>query len=123
MFYFSYPHADSESVDDILPGGAEKAKVALAHKDNWKLVLLSYARDEQSFVGGQAIGSKEMKLDYDFIEDSFDDTTNIRSMTEQARIPGGWLVRTTVYSPHHISVAVTFVPVEGKKKKLFEPIA
>lgn len=64
-----------------------------------------------------------MKLDYDLIEDAFDDTTNIRSMTEQARIPGGgWMVRTTVYTPHQISVAVTFVPVEGKKKKLFDPI-
>ena len=65
-----------------------------------------------------------MKLDYDLIEDAFDDTTNIRSMTEQARIPGGgWMVRTTVYTPHHLSVAVTFVPVEGKKKKkLFDPI-
>ena len=64
-----------------------------------------------------------MKLDYDLIEDAFDDTTNIRSMTEQARIPGGgWMVRTTLYTPHHVTVAVTFVPETGKKK-LFDPIA
>lgn len=65
-----------------------------------------------------------MKLDYDLIEDEFDDTTNIRTMTEQARVPGGgWLVRTTLYTPHHINAAVTYVPREGKKKKLFDPIA
>ncbi len=65
-----------------------------------------------------------MILDYDLIEDAFDDTTNIRTMTEQARIPGGgWMIRTTLYTAHHLTVAVTFVPAEGKKKKLFEPIA
>ncbi|MFC1777585.1 hypothetical protein ACFL3I_09625 [Pseudomonadota bacterium] len=65
-----------------------------------------------------------MKLDYDLIEDAFDDTTNIRCMTEQARIRGGgWLVRTTLYTPHHITAAVTFVPGKGKKKTLFDPIA
>ena len=65
-----------------------------------------------------------MKLDYDLIEDAFDDTTNIRSMTEQARIPGGgWMVRTTLYTPHHITVAVTFVPGMGEKKELFDPLA
>ena len=79
--------------------------------------------DESPFVGWQATGSKEMKLDYDLIEDAFDDTTNIRSMTEQARIPdGGWMVRTTLYTPHHISVAVTFVPGTGKTNKLFDPL-
>ena len=52
-----------------------------------------------------------MKLEYDLIEDAFDDTTNIRSMTEQARFPGGgWMVRTTLYTPHHLSVAVMFIP-------------
>jgi len=76
------------------------------------------------FVGGQAIGSKEMKLDYDLIEDAFDDTTNLRTMTEQARVPGGgWLVRTTLYSPHHMNASVAFVPGKEKKKKLYEPIA
>ena len=65
-----------------------------------------------------------MKLDYDVIEDAFDDTTNIRSMTEQARIPdGGWMVRTTLYTPHHLTADVTFVPAMGKKKKLFDPLA
>jgi hypothetical protein len=65
-----------------------------------------------------------MKLDYDLIEDAFDDTTNIRTMTEQARVPGGgWMVRTTLYTPHHLTAAVTFVPAMGKKKKLFDLLA
>ncbi len=64
-----------------------------------------------------------MKLDYDLIEDAFDDTTNIRTMTEQARVPdGGWMVRTTLYTPHHLSLDVTFVPETGKKKKLYESL-
>ena len=63
-----------------------------------------------------------MKLDYDLIEDAFDDTTNIRTMTEQARLPGGgWMLRTTLYTPHHLSLDVTFVPDTGKKK-LYETI-
>ena len=63
-----------------------------------------------------------MKLAYEVIEDSYDDTTQIRSMTEQARLPSGdWLIRTTVYTPHHISMNV--VCVKGKKKKsLFETL-
>jgi len=65
-----------------------------------------------------------MKLDYDLIEDAFDDTTNIRSMTEQARIPdGGWMVRTTLYTPHHLSVAVTFLPGKEQTNELFDPLA
>jgi hypothetical protein len=57
-----------------------------------------------------------MKLVYDIIEEVFDDTTQIRTMTEQAQMPSGdWLIRTTVYTPHHISMDVTFV--RGKKKK------
>ncbi len=66
-----------------------------------------------------------MKLDYDLIEESFDDTTQIRTMTEQAAVPGGgWLIRTTLYTPHHITMDITFVP--GKKSKkaksLFDPL-
>jgi hypothetical protein len=65
-----------------------------------------------------------MKLDYDLIEDAFDDTTNIRTMTEQARVPGGgWMVRTTLYTAHHLSLDVTFLPEAGKKKALYEPLA
>lgn len=57
-----------------------------------------------------------MKLVYDVIEDVFDDTTQIRTMTEQARLPSGdWLVRTIIYTPHHISMDVT--RIRGKKKK------
>ncbi len=55
-----------------------------------------------------------MQLEYQFIEDDYDDTTNIRTMTEQAMVPGrGYLLRTTVYTPHHISIDVTFVPGSG----------
>lgn len=51
------------------------------------------------------------RLEYEVIEDAFDDTTHIRTMTEQAVIPGqGVLFRTTVYSAHHLSVDVTWVP-------------
>jgi hypothetical protein len=52
-----------------------------------------------------------MKLEYEEVEDSYDDTTKIRTMTEQAEIPGqGLLLRTTIYSPHHLSVNVVFLP-------------
>jgi ribosome maturation protein Sdo1 len=63
-----------------------------------------------------------MKLVYDVIEDNYDDTTQIRSMTEQAQMPSGdWLIRTTVYTPHHISMDV--VRVKGKKgKSLFKTL-
>lgn len=66
-----------------------------------------------------------MKLEYDVIEDVFDDTTNIRTMTEQAMTPsGGWLLRTTLYTPHHITMNVTqFSGKKTKKKKLFDPVA
>ena len=64
-----------------------------------------------------------MKLDYDVIEDSFDDTTQIRAMTEQAASPtGGWFIRTTLYTPHHITMDVTFVPGKKKAKPLFDPL-
>ena len=63
-----------------------------------------------------------MKLVYDVIEDNYDDTTQIRSMTEQSQMPSGdWLIRTTVYTPHHISMDV--VHVKGKKgKSLFKTL-
>ena len=64
-----------------------------------------------------------MKLVYDVIEDVYDDTTQIRTMTEQARLPSGdWLIRTTLYTPHHISVDVT--RIKGKKggKSLFRAL-
>ena len=57
-----------------------------------------------------------MKLVYDVIEDVFDDTTQIRTMTEQARLPSGdWLIRTIIYTPHHVGMDVTHI--RGKKKK------
>lgn len=63
-----------------------------------------------------------MKLEYEEIEDCFDDTTQLRTMTEQASVPGkGWLVRTTVYSQHHVSVDVLFIPGDGKGAA-FDPV-
>ena len=65
-----------------------------------------------------------MKLEYELIEDSFDDTTHIRTMTEQAVLPGkGWLIRTTLYTPHHITASVTFVPDVDATDQLFETIS
>ncbi len=63
-----------------------------------------------------------MKLVYDVIEDVYDDTTQIRTMSEQARLPSGdWLIRTTVYTPHQIGMDV--MCIRGKKKKpLFKPL-
>lgn len=64
-----------------------------------------------------------MQLEYDVIEDSFDDTTHIRTMTEQAAVKGkGWLVRTTLYSAHHISATVNFLPDKTAKGRLFKPV-
>jgi hypothetical protein len=52
-----------------------------------------------------------MKLEYEEIEDSYDDTTQIRAMTEQAVLVGqGLLLLTTIYSPHQLSVNEVFVP-------------
>ena len=64
-----------------------------------------------------------MRLAYDVIEDNYDDTTQIRSMTEQAQMPSGdWLIRTTVYTPHHISMNVTCVKGKKDKKLLFKTL-
>lgn len=64
-----------------------------------------------------------MNLVYDVIEDSYDDTTQIRSMTEQALLPSGdWLLRTTLYTPHHISIDVTCVKGKKGKKSLFKAV-
>ena len=64
-----------------------------------------------------------MKLEYDVIEDSYDDTTQIRTMTEQAPVPGnGWLIRTTLYTAHQITASVVFVPDARAKEELFEPL-
>lgn len=64
-----------------------------------------------------------MKLAYDVIEDVYDDTTQIRTMTEQARMPsGGWLIRTTLYTPHHISMDVTRIKGKKGRKSLFRAL-
>jgi hypothetical protein len=64
-----------------------------------------------------------MKLVYDVIEDAYDDTTQIRTMTEQARMPSGdWLIRTTLYSPHHVSIDIAVVRGKKSKKYLFKTL-
>ena len=64
-----------------------------------------------------------MKLVYDVIEDSYDDTTQIRSMTEQAQLPSGdWLIRTTIYTPHQISMDVTSIRGKKNRKTLFKAL-
>jgi hypothetical protein len=64
-----------------------------------------------------------MKLVYDVVEDVYDDTTQIRTMTEQAKMPsGGWLIRTTVYTPHHISMDVTHIRQKTNGKSLFKSV-
>jgi hypothetical protein len=65
-----------------------------------------------------------MKLEYELVEDAFDDTTHIRTMTEQALVPGkGWLIRTTLYTPHHITSGVTFIQNTSADGTLFEPVS
>lgn len=65
-----------------------------------------------------------MKLEYEQIEESFDDTTHLRTITEQARVPGkGLLLRTTVYSPHHLATSVVVVPGTGASEEAFEPVS
>lgn len=64
-----------------------------------------------------------MKLVYDVVEDVYDDTTQIRTMTEQAKIASGeWLIRTTVYTPHHISMDVTHLRPKKGRKSLFDAV-
>jgi len=64
-----------------------------------------------------------MKLAYNVIEDVYDDTTQIRTMTEQAQLPSGeWLIRTTVYTPHHISMDVAHIRGKKNRKHLFRAL-
>jgi len=64
-----------------------------------------------------------MKLAYDVIEDAYDDTTQIRTMTEQAQLPSGeWLIRTTLYTPHHISLDVTHIRGKKNRKNRFKAL-
>ena len=64
-----------------------------------------------------------MKLAYDVIEDVYDDTTQIRTMTEQAKMPSGdSLIRTTLYTPHNISMDVTHIRGKKNKKFLFKAL-
>ncbi|MGB5718045.1 MAG: hypothetical protein WBN81_13250 [Gammaproteobacteria bacterium] len=64
-----------------------------------------------------------MKLAYDVIEDAYDDTTQIRTMTEQAQLPSGeWLIRTTIYTPHHISMDVTHIRGKKNRKNRFKAL-
>jgi hypothetical protein len=65
-----------------------------------------------------------MKIDFEIIEDYFDDTTHIRTMTEEALVPGkGWLIRTTIYTPHHITADLAFIPTAEASDRLFDGLA
>lgn len=64
-----------------------------------------------------------MRLEYEQIEESFDDTTHLRTITEQAVVPDkGILVRTIVYSPHDLAVSTTFIPGAGTHAEGFDAI-
>lgn len=64
-----------------------------------------------------------MRLEYEQVEESFDDTTHLRTITEQAVVPDkGLLIRTTVYSPHALSVSTTFIPGAGTHAEGFDSI-
>lgn len=64
-----------------------------------------------------------MNLEYELVEENFDDTTHIRTMSEEAVVPGrGSLIRTTIYTPHHITASVVFIPNEEDNKRLFDTI-
>jgi hypothetical protein len=44
-------------------------------------------------------------------------------MTEQAQMPSGdWLIRTTLYTPHNISMDVTYIRGKKNKKALFKAL-
>jgi len=64
-------------------------------------------------------------LEYDVVEDTYDDTTQIRTMTEQAPLANeaGWLIRTSLYTPHHIVMDVTLIPAKKTKAGLFTPVS
>lgn len=64
-----------------------------------------------------------MRLEFDQIEESFDDTTNLRTITEQAVVPGsGLLLRTTIYSPQSLTASLVFVPGQGTVDEAFEAL-
>jgi hypothetical protein len=64
-----------------------------------------------------------MKLEFDQIEESFDDTTNLRTITEQAIVPGrGMLLRTTIYSPQSLATSLVFVPGRGTEEDSFDAL-
>jgi len=59
-----------------------------------------------------------MQLKYELIEDHFEETTQMRTKTEQARLPdGSWLLRTVMYTPYLITANVSQVPNENSDKK------
>ena len=61
---------------------------------------------------------RDMQLKYELIEDHFEEITQMRTKTEQARLPGGsWLIRTVMYTPYLISADVTQISVAGSGKK------
>jgi hypothetical protein len=65
-----------------------------------------------------------MKLEFEQVEENYDDTTHLRTITEQAVVPKrGVLLRTTVYSPHHLATSTVFLPGQGNPTEGFEPLS
>ncbi len=65
-----------------------------------------------------------MNIEFDQIDESFDDTTNLRTITEQALMPGrGLLLRTTIYSPNHLTASMVFVPGQGTAEEAFDSLS
>lgn len=64
-----------------------------------------------------------MRLEYEQIEESFDDTTHLRTITEQAVVPDkGLIVRTIIYSPHHLAVSTILIPGAGTHAEGFDAL-
>jgi len=73
-----------------------------------------------AFLGSGVAVAKN--LEYEVIEDVFDDATNMRTLTEQAPVADGkgWLIRTTLFTPHVITMDVVLVPVSTTKRGLLQ---
>ena len=63
-----------------------------------------------------------MRLEYEQVEESFDDTTHLRTITEQAIVPDkGLLIRTTVYSPTPCRCLRPLLPVRALMPRVSIP--
>ena len=59
-----------------------------------------------------------MQLNYELVEDHFEEITQMRTRTQQARLPNGsWLIRTVIYTPYLITADVSCISLAGNSKK------